>query len=338
MRVALMGAGSLGTVIGALAAKEDQEIILIDANQDHVKTLREKGATVTGKAKLNEKVTAITPDEMEGTYDIVLYLVKQTHNETALNSLLSHLHEESVVCTLQNGVPENEVAKYVGEERTLGGTVGWGATWVEPGVSELTSPLDKMTYDVGEINGEVTERAKKVTEILNYAGQAYLTTNLMGHRWAKLLINATLSGMSAILGCTFGEVLDDDKALTCVAHIGDEIIEVSKTLGIKLEPIQGNDLSVLSFETKEERQHKMELYKQIFGPHRALKASMLQDLEKGRRTEIGGLNGIVCEIGEDYNVPTPVNDQVTKLVKDIEGSKLKYEFSNLELFEIPEIN
>ncbi|UMZ74229.1 ketopantoate reductase family protein [Natranaerofaba carboxydovora] len=338
MRVALMGAGSLGTIIGALAAKNGEDITLIDTNKEHIRALNENGATIVGKTEVNIPVTAITPDEMTGIYDIVLYLVKQTHNETALNQLLPHLSQDSVVCTLQNGVPENAVAELIGKERTIGGTVGWGATWEKPGVSRLTSETDKMTYDVGEIDGKRTERVDNVVEILNKTGQAYVTENLMGHRWVKLLVNATLSGMSASLGCTFGEVLDNKKALECVGHIGNEIIKVSRAMGIQLEPIQGHDLSILSFDSREEMEKKLPIYHKVFQPHRELKASMLQDLEKNQKTEVDGLNGVVSQMGRKYNVKTPLNDQVVKIIKDIEAGNLKHQFSNLDLFELPDIS
>jgi 2-dehydropantoate 2-reductase len=332
-----MGAGSLGTIIGALVSKENREVVLIDANREHVNALNQKGATITGKMDLNVPVKAITPDEMEGIYDIVLFLVKQTYNDVALKQLLPHLGPDSVVCTLQNGVPEDAVAEVVGKERTMGGTVGWGATWIGPGVSMLTSDPAKMTFDLGELDGSIRERTLKVKELLDPIGQTVIVPNLIGIRWTKLLVNATLSGMSAVLGCTFGEVLDNEKALTCAAHIGNEALLIARARGISMEPLQGHDLTALGFRTKKEMVARFPLYHAIFGPHRLLKASMLQDLEKGRKTEIDAINGEVSKWGARLSIPTPVNDKVVEIVKGIENGKYTYSFSNLEMFEIPEI-
>lgn len=337
MRAAVMGVGSLGTIIGALLAKNGQEIELIDANKAHVKALNEKGATITGKMELNVPVKAITPEEMTGIYDVVIYLVKQTYNETALNQLLPHLGPDSVVCTLQNGVPEDAVAQIVGKKRTVGGAVGWGATWIEPGVSMLTSEPDKMTFDLGELDGSITDRIIAIKEILNKAGFTEVVPNLTGVRWTKLLVNATFSGMSAALGCTFGEVMDNPKALDCVAHIANETIAVIDALGVKMEPIQGHDLHILAFKNKKEMESKIPIYKMVWGPHRALKASMLQDLEKGLKTEIMGINGIVAFWGKRVNVPTPINDKVVEIVKSIEEGKNTYTFENLDLFVLPQV-
>lgn len=133
MRLAIMGAGSIGTVLGAYIAKSGRQIDLIDANREHVNALNANGAHVIGKSDFVVPVHALVPEDMVGVYDLVIYMVKQTFNDSALKQLLPHLHENSIVLTLQNGIPELAVAEYVGKERTMGGTVGWGATWISPG-------------------------------------------------------------------------------------------------------------------------------------------------------------------------------------------------------------
>jgi 2-dehydropantoate 2-reductase len=163
--------------------------------------------------------------------------------------------------------------------------------------------------------------------------------NLMGIRWAKLLSNATFSGMSAALGCTFGEVLDNEQSLLCVKYIANECINVAKAANIKMEPMQGFDLGkLLGFTTKAERDATSAVYPKMWEPHRALKASMLQDLEKGRKCEIGAINGAVCAMGDKVGVDTPVNDQVVEIVSSIEKGDRKLSFDNLKLFKLPEIS
>ena len=116
MKVALMGVGSLGTIIGALINKNGGDALLIHANKAHVEVINQKGITITGKMRLSGvRAQSITPEEMEGIYDIVFLLTKQTHNEIALKQLLPHLGKNSVVCTLQNGLPEEYVAKIIGK-------------------------------------------------------------------------------------------------------------------------------------------------------------------------------------------------------------------------------
>lgn len=338
MKVAIMGVGSLGTIMGALMTKNGVDVTLIDANKAHVDALNSKGAKIIGKLDMTVPVKAITPDQMEGIYDVVFYLVKQTANSIALKQLLPHLGPTSAVCTLQNGVPEDAVAEIVGKERTLGGPVGWGATWVEPGVSMLTSDPEKMTYDVGELDGSITKRLEQVAELLNKAGKAEIVSNLAGMRWVKLLVNAKMSGLSAALGCTYGDILDNEKALTCATHIANETIQVAAKKGIKFEPLQGFDFATLAFSNKTERASKYPIFHKFFAPHRPLKASMLQDLEKGNKTEIDAINGVVSFYGKQVSVPTPVNDMVVQIIKGIEDKKYQPKMSNLNYFQIPNIS
>jgi 2-dehydropantoate 2-reductase len=337
MRLAVLGAGSMGTIAGALMTKSGYDVTLIDANRDHVDAMNENGAEITGKMKLTVPVTAVTPDQMDGDYDIVFYLVKQTNNENALKVLLSHLHKDSVVCTMQNGIPEETVATYVGKERVMGCAVGWGATWLGPGVSELTSETDKMSFDIGEIDGSIRERTKKVAETIECICPVTITENLMGIRWTKLLINATMSGMSVALGCTYGDILDNEKALICVAHIANETLSVAKKIGVIMEPMQGVDISILAFQNREELKSKLALYELVFRPHALLKASMLQDIEKRQKTEIDAINGVVCEKGREAGVLTPVNDKVVELVRGMEEGNYSPVFDNLDMFELPQV-
>src|ERR1700744_6400877 len=109
MRADIAGAGSIGTINGALFIQAGKHIDLVDANKDHVNTLNRSGATITGTIDLNVPVKAYTPDQLTGTYDLVFLLTKQTSNQETLSHLLSHLHPDSSVCTLQNGIPEHAV-------------------------------------------------------------------------------------------------------------------------------------------------------------------------------------------------------------------------------------
>jgi 2-dehydropantoate 2-reductase len=173
MRMAVMGAGSLGTIVGALVTKGGYDIDLIDVNVDHVKALNAKGAKITGlMEELVRPVKAITPDEMTGEYDLIFYLTKTTQNESALKYVIRHLKRDGVVVCMQNGIPEDAVADAVGKDRTVGCIVGWGATWVEPGVSKLTSKTNNMHYVMGELDGKDTGRLHEIAKVLNsgYSG------------------------------------------------------------------------------------------------------------------------------------------------------------------------
>ena len=335
MRTAILGAGALGIIIGALMTKNGKQVDLIDSYQENVDALNADGARVTGNLELHWPVTALTPQEMKGEYDLILLLTKQTANEMALPRLLPHLHPDSIVCTLQNGIPEDGVAAIIGRERTIGGAVGFGATWLRPGVSELTSTLEaveKFAFEIGELDGVVRPRLETVKEILSAAGGTTILTNLMGIRWTKLLMNATFSGMSAALGCSFRNLLTVEKAMTCIAHIADETIMVCHGKGYRMVEMQGADMEFLELGSKADIAGKMDFYRKVWGRHNN-KASMLQDLEKGNNTEIDHINGVVCRSGRECGIATPFNEKVVEIIKQAEARRTVTDFGNLARFD-----
>lgn len=338
MRTAILGAGSLGTIMGAVVSKNGGDVVLVDSYKEHVDELNEKGATVTGYLDLkNIPVKAITPDQMDGIYDVVIVLLKQTANAVALRNLLPFINENSVVCTLQNGIPEEAVAAIVGTDRTVGGTVGWGGGWIAPGVSQLYTKPEHMRIEIGSLDGAITEKLKRVEAFLKMAGDVEINTNLLGIRWSKLLMNSALSGMSAALGCTFGEIIDDEKAVRCAAHVADELIRVADLKGIGLEVIiPGKDFNELKFDDEAGRDHAVEFLRDVYSVHRPQKASMMQDMEKGRPCEIDYINGIVSQNGDKFGLATPFNDLIVRIVKEFEAGEIPFPtMANLERFTVP---
>lgn len=340
MRTAILGAGSLGTIMGAVVSKNGGDVVLVDSYKEHVDALNEKGATVTGYLDLkNIPVKAITPDQMDGIYDVVIVLLKQTANAVALRNLLPFINENSVVCTLQNGIPEEAVAEIVGTDRTVGGTVGWGGGWIAPGVSQLYTKPEHMRIEIGSLDGAITEKLKRVEAFLKMAGDVEINTNLLGIRWSKLLMNSALSGMSAALGCTFGEIIDDEKAVRCAAHVADELIRVADLKGIGLEVIiPGKDFNELKFDNEAGRDHAVEFLRDVYSVHRPQKASMMQDMEKGRPCEIDYINGIVSQNGDKFGLDTPFNDLIVRIVKEFESGEIPFPtMANLERFTVPKL-
>jgi 2-dehydropantoate 2-reductase len=337
MKIALVGAGSLGTIIGAMLSKEGLDVTLVDTNKATIDTLNKNGARVTGGLEISCGVKACSPEGMEGIYDLVIYTVKSTFDEKALPPVLRHLGKKSVFITLQNGIPEEKVASFIGRERVLGGAVGWGAIWQSPGVSELTSPPDKMTYDIGELDGSLTDRVQKVKSVLDHAGTAIITQNLAGIRWTKLLANASFSGMSTVLGSTYGGILDNEKALTAALFIILETILTSRAAGVKMEPMLGVDPLIILDIVRQDMEKAKNVMNMVFGTSRSLKASMLQDLEKGLPCEVESINGYLSAISAKVGISTPVNDAVTAGIRAIQAGTKSFAFSNLEEIQLPEL-
>ncbi|MFS0674555.1 ketopantoate reductase family protein [Ornithinibacillus sp. 179-J 7C1 HS] len=325
MRIGIMGAGSLGTIIGALISKGNDEVELIDVYEDHVKALNEHGAMITGTMKETIPVKAITPKEMSGTYDLVLLLTKQVFNEEVVTNLKNYLQNDSIVLSLQNGVPEESLVSILGKNHVIGGSVEFGATFKEPGVSELTTATEAFksnAFQIGELDGSVTDRVQKIKEILDLVGGTHVTDNLIGTKWSKLLVNVALSGMSAALGCTFGDVIKDEVGVYSAVSLADETIRVGEAAGVSFALLAGFDLSIFKLaEDESNLPTAIGFARKAFEPQALLRASMLQDLEKQRKTEIDYINGFVATKGKELGIATPYNDLVVSLVKKAEDEK-----------------
>ena len=335
MRIAIYGAGSLGTILGAFISKAGVSIELINRNKAHVGALKEKGAQVVGTLQFCQPVVAYTPDEMNGQYDIVFLMTKQQHNAEVVQMLKNYLATDGVLVTFQNGLPEMQIAEVLGEERVLGCTVAWGATLKEPGVCELTSEPDALSFSLGAISEKRSRHFAKVKELLELMGTVDVEENFLGTRWSKLLINAAFSGMSAVLGCTFGEAAGPKSSRKIVQALIKECIDVCKAGGIRIEPVQGKDIvKLLDYSNPIKKAFSFFIIPIAIRKHARLKASMLQDLEKGKLTEVDAINGAVSDYGRKVGCPTPMNDKVVEIIHRIEQGKLKPEFENLQYFNI----
>lgn len=334
MRVAIYGAGSLGTILGAYITKAGEKIDLINRNKAHVEALQTKGAQVVGTVQFTQPVVAYTPAEMSGQYDIIFLMTKQQHNSEVVTMLKDFLAPEGVLVTLQNGLPEVQIAEILGEEHVLGCTVAWGATLQGPGVCELTSSPDALSFSLGAISAKPNKHFGKVKELLELMGTVDVEENFLGTRWSKLLINASFSGMSAVLGCTFGEAAKPRASRRIVQALIKECIDVCSVGGIRIEPVQGKDIvKLLDYKSGLKKAISFFIIPIAIRKHAKLKASMLQDIEKGKLTEVDAINGAVSDYGRKVGCPTPMNDRVVEIIHRIERGELKPSAENLRLFE-----
>ena len=247
MRIAIYGAGSLGTILGVYLTQAGQQVDLINRNEAHVAALREKGARIVGRVEMQAKVSALLPGEMTGKYDVIFLLTKQLENKAVVTFLKDYLAEDGAICTLQNGIPEIGIAEVVGEARTCGGTVAWGATMGEPGVCELTSDEKSLSFGMGGMPGFPQEKLLQIKAVLENMCPVELEDNFMGVRWSKLLINAVFSGLGTAFGCTFGGVVDNKKARALALATIKECIDTGRAAGVEFAPVQGKDIVKLLY-------------------------------------------------------------------------------------------
>jgi len=236
MKVAIYGAGAMGTVLGAYITKAGYDIDLINRNIEHTKALKNDGAKIIGKIKFNQKVKALLPEEMKDKYDIIYLMTKQRYNTKVVESLVPFLSDKGVVCTMQNGMPELSVSEVIGKDKTVGCTMSWGATMHGKGVSELTSEAkrDTLTFSIGKYGNNDDEVFNYIVKLLDTMGNVKIEENFIGARWAKLLINSAFSGISVVTNANFGEIANNKVSKRLALKAIKECIDVAKASNIKI--------------------------------------------------------------------------------------------------------
>ena len=344
IRIAVYGAGALGTVLGTLLTMGGLENVhLITRNQDHLKGLKEEGATIVCTAEddkeLKGKVIALSPQEMQGKYDVVFLMTKQKNNEEIAKFLLPYLHEESVVCTTQNGLPEESLAGVLGNERVYGAATSYGASFIGGGKMALTSKFEGMAMEIGGYQND-NSKTQLLVDILSYMGKAVGkedfakgTDNLLGARWSKLSINAAFSGLSVVTGLTFGEISKKRKTRKLALKILRECMDVAEASGVELAKMQGHDMEkMLGGRTPVKRFIAYMVLPFAMKKHKKLVSGMLKDIQNGRKCEIDFIDGVVCKEGARVGVATPLCDQVVEIVHGIENGLYEIDYKNTDFF------
>lgn len=342
-RIAIYGAGAMGTVLGVMLKKGGLDNVdLITRNEAHVQGMRTQGATVVCEAdgvEINEKVNAILPKEMVGQYDVIFLMTKQRFNKETLTALLPYLKEDGAICTTQNGLPEPSVAEVVGEKRTYGAATTYGATFIGGGKMSLTSKMQAMTIEFGGYHND-NEKADLLADILSYAGKAVgnenfvkKSDNLLGARWSKLSINAAFSGLSVVTGMTFGKVAKKPKTRKLALGILRECMAVAKASGVTLAKMQGHDMEkLLGGKTPIKRFVAYMVLPFAMRKHKKLVSGMLKDVQNGKKCEIDFIDGVVASVGKEYGVRTSRCDKVVEIVHGIENGLYEITPENFDFF------
>lgn len=327
MRIALLGAGAMGTIIGALITEKGFDIELIDNYEEHVSALTQKGAKIIGGIERTIPVKAILPSSVSGKYDLILSLTKHSAIIESLEAIKPFTHEDTIVLTLQNGMPEEKSKTVFPGRNLMGGGMEFSGTFIGPGITKLASAENTLGISFGSYEGPITQAVLDVKKVLECVGHVEITDNLRGVRWTKLSDNSTFSGFQTALGCTVGEILDDDQAMDCIAEIGMECAKVIKAQGVVPVELFGLLPSPerVCFSTPEEKEKVKAYWIQVYSPYRAQIASMLQDLRNGKKCEIDNINGETVRIAEKVGVDVPFNKKIVAVITGLQNKELELE-------------
>lgn len=303
MKVAVVGAGAMGSLFGGYLCVAGHEVWLVDTWAEHVQAIRERGLCITEPSGEEKVVRPYVVDDVAvvGPSELVLVFVKSYHTAPVAAALGPLLMAGSAVLTLQNGLGNVEVlAQNVPRRLLLAGTTGQGANVLGPGRIHHAGHGETI---VGELDGTITERLERVVAVFQAAGlPASASANVQGVIWTKLLVNVAINPLTAILRVRNGRLLEIPETVELMKEAVSEAVLVAERAGVHLS-------------CQDPWAHVEDVTRRT-GRNRS---SMLQDMEAGRRTEIEVINGAVVREGARLGLSTPVNLVLTRLVRAMQG-------------------
>lgn len=307
MRVAVLGGGgAMGGIFGAKLAEAGHAVALIDVNQAAVQAINAQGLKIDDKdgSSKTYSVKASAEPQKAGEVDLIMNFVKCYHTEAAVSAAKPMMGSNTLVLTLQNGWGNAaKIAGLVGEERVLVGLTYHSGTLLAPG--HVKHPGMGMTF-VGDPTGKKAARVKEVAEMLRSGGfEVTEAPSILTEVWKKLCLNICTLPTSALLRFFAHELVGFDGVKNEMAALLKEAVAVANAQGIPIDYDERWTVITTLLE------------KAIGG-----KASMLQDVEANRRTEIDVINGAIVDAGKRFGVPTPHNDAMVWLVKSLEEKYL----------------
>ena len=306
MRIGIIGAGALGSVIGGSLAEAGNDVLLVNRNHAHVDAINRDGLTIRTDGKDRAvAIRAAIPAEVGERADLVIVLVKSFHTAEAVSEAIGLVGPNTTVLSLQNGLGHEDILiGLVGRDRVIAGKTYIGGVMFGPG--HVIAGVDGKETIIGELDGRISPRIERIAATFEAAGMKLVVSrNIMGAMWDKLLVNIATGALSGITRLAYGGLYAvPELEVTAMAAVA-EAIAVAKASGIELETLHPHDAWV----------------KAGSGLPPEFKASMLQSLEKGSVTEVDFINGAVVRAGAKAGVPTPVNATLVACVKGIERAE-----------------
>ncbi len=338
-RIVVFGAGAIGGYTGGNLAHNGFDVTLVDPWPEHIEAIRKDGLALEGVTesefvRARPKTLHLTEVQnlaKEKPIDICFISMKSYDTEWAATMMRQYLAPGGYMVSLQNCINEERIAGVVGWGKTVGAIAALlSAELYAPGKIRRTgakNPPGHEVYRVGEVHGRVTARIEELGSMIRAVDTCRVTDNLWGERWSKLCVNGMHNGVSAASGLSGNAMRQDDRIRGLIIKLGGEAVRIGQAQGYKLEDIAGQDAEKLARAAEgdkgalEEVEALMLALRNSQGRSEAQRPSMGQDMQKGRRTEIDFINGVIVERGKLLGLPTRTHEQLIAAVKQVELGK-----------------
>ena len=302
MRIAVMGAGSVGGYLGGMLGRGGHEVSLI-ARGAHLTAIRERGLRVVRDSEEFTVRCAATDNPADvGPVELALLTTKTYQNSAAVPAMAPMVGPDTTVLCLQNGIDSYLTpAEAFGAGRVMAGAVYIEAGRDSPGVARQAGDVVRVVF--GETDGSLSERGRAIADAFNASGvPAELTEDIRTGLWSKFLFIATMAGVTSMARATLAELMPRPEWREVVVGCLQEIEAAGRANGVNFPPdIYQTTLAYIENNLAD------------------LQASMHTDVTAGRPLELEALNGAVVRAGRAGSVPTPINDVIYAMLKPLAG-------------------
>jgi len=314
MKIAVLGAGAIGSLVAGYLKLKDEDVSLV-GHADSVKAIKEGGLEVSGK-RGNFNIKIEISEKLSDKPDLLIAATKTQDIESALKDNLG-LIKETIVLTTQNGIQADNIAsKYIPKENIISSIVMFGATYLEPG--KLVHNFDG-DWVIGRIFNNNDEKVEQISQLLNKIFPTIVSGDLKGMKYLKIFVNANNS-IPAILGKSMQEVFSDTEISAISIRIWKEGLDIINKVGIKLISLPNFPLERMLKLTSMPQAEAAKIFSGIMInlSKDPLYGSILQSIKRGRPTEIDYINGELVNLACANNIGAPLNEKLVEMVHRVE--------------------
>ena len=333
MKLLVWGAGAIGGTLGAHLARGGHDITFVDRAGDHVAAINQQGLRIEGPlSEFVARVPAFLPDDLLGQFEHVVLAVKAQDTEAATRAIAPHLTRDGYIVSAQNGLNELVIARIVGETRTVGCFVNFGADYLEPGVIQYAG---RGAVVLGEIDGRHTQRLAELHRtFLDFDDRAIVTTNIWGYLWGKLAYGAQLFA-TALTNDSIADALADPRYRDLYIEIAREVLRVAEARGVAPEGFNGFDPGAFAPGAAHAVAERS-LDEMVAFNRRSAKthSGIWRDIAvRKRRTETDAQLGPIVALGAEVGVATPLVSRLIELMHEVEEGRRPQSHETLDLLD-----
>ncbi len=335
LKIAVLGAGSIGSSVGADLTDAGLDVTIIDQWPAHVETMKATGLDINmPDRRVETPVTAWHLCELAEhvpTFDFVFLCAKSYDTHWMAQLVEPYLKEEGVLIGLQNGMNNETIAGVVGKERTIGAVVELSAEIFTPGIVKRDTTRAGTWFGLGEHDGSVTPRLQLARKIMENVAKIDLTQNIEGAKWTKLICNTMTMGPIGLTGLKNWDARKLPGMFDMSVALGRESMAVGKALGYELEPVFGMSAEEFANATDDVLIAAMETLMSHVGKEGV--TAPIHDHRKGRKSEMSYINGLVARAGEEQGISAPCNAAVTEIDRRLNEGELEMDPANFGLLK-----